>query len=151
MRKTKLPFLLGILLGVGLFILALVVVFSFPDTKENALPTAVLKITPYLPAVTISSENQAENTASAQESTALPGVFATGMRVRVFNTGGEGLKIHNESNIESDTLTIASENSLWIIIEGPTINESRIWWKIQSQDSVMTGWAVQDYLAAEYQ
>jgi hypothetical protein len=48
-------------------------------------------------------------------------------------------------------LTIASENSLWIIIEGPTINESRVWWKIQSQDSAMTGWAVQDYLAAEYQ
>ncbi len=151
MRKSKLPFIMGTLLGIGLFILALVVIFSFPDTKENALPTAVLKITPYLPTMTISSAGQTEIAASTEQTTALPGVFAMGMRVRVSNTGGEGLKIHTEPTIESDTLTIASENSLWIIIEGPTINESRIWWKIQAQDSAVTGWAVQDYLAAEYQ
>lgn len=141
---------MGILLGIGLFILALIVIYSFPDTKENSLPTAVLKITPYQPTATISSADQTEITASTAQTTALPGVFATGMNVRVSNTGGDGLKIHTEPTIESDTLTIASESSLWIIIEGPTINESRIWWKIQTQDSAVTGWAVQDYLAAEY-
>ena len=64
MRKTKLPFIMGILLGIGLFILALIVIYSFPDTKENSLPTAVLKITPYQPTATISSAEQTEITAS---------------------------------------------------------------------------------------
>lgn len=150
MKRSKLPFLFGIILGIGFFILVLVIIFSFPNTKESALPTAVLNITPYLPASTVSSAYQTETAVSTEQTTAIPGVFATNMRVRVSNTGGDGLKIHKEPAIESDTLTIASENSLWIIVEGPTINQSRIWWKIQSQDNGTTGWAVQDYLTAEY-
>ncbi|RJQ43677.1 MAG: hypothetical protein C4545_02770 [Anaerolineaceae bacterium] len=147
----KIPFLLGTIMGLGLFALTLVVIFSFPDTKSDAKPTAVLQITPYQPTPTISPENQVESDSSAQQATAIPGVFATDMRVRVSNTGGDGLKIHSEPNTESSTLTIASENSLWIIIEGPIINESRIWWKLWSDETGTTGWAVQDYLAAEYQ
>ncbi|NMC28810.1 MAG: hypothetical protein GYA45_01910 [Pelolinea sp.] len=150
MKRSKLPFLFGIILGIGFFILVLVIIFSFPNTKESALPTAVLNITPYLPTSTVSSAYQTETAVSTEQTTAIPGVFATNMRVRVSNTGGDGLKIHKEPAIESDTLTIASENSLWIIVEGPTINQSRIWWKIQSQDNGTTGWAVQDYLTAEY-
>ena len=150
MKRSKLPFLFGIILGIGFFILVLVIIFSFPNTKESALPTAVLNITPYLPTSTVSSAYQIETAVSTEQTTAIPGVFATNMRVRVSNTGGDGLKIHKEPAIESDTLTIASENSLWIIVEGPTINQSRIWWKIQSQDNGTTGWAVQDYLTAEY-
>ena len=150
MKRSKLPFLFGIILGIGFFILVLVIIFSFPNTKESALPTAVLNITPYLPTSTVSSAYQTETAVSTEQTTAIPGVFATNMRVRVSNTGGDGLKIHKEPTIESDTLTIASENSLWIIVEGPTINQSRIWRKIQSQDNGTTGWAVQDYLTAEY-
>ncbi len=150
MKRSKLPFLFGIILGIGFFILVLVIIFSFPNTKESALPTAVLNITPYLPTSTVSSAYQTETAVSTEQTTAIPGVSATNMRVRVSNTGGDGLKIHKEPAIESDTLTIASENSLWIIVEGPTINQSRIWWKIQSQDNGTTGWAVQDYLTAEY-
>ncbi|HOJ01871.1 MAG TPA: hypothetical protein PLL88_09660 [Anaerolineaceae bacterium] len=151
MKKSTLPFWLGTFLGIGSFILALIVIFSFPDTKDDALPTAIVKITPYVPTATNSMVEQTEIASSQEQATALPGVFATNMRVRVSNTGGDGLKIHTEAGIESDTLTIASENSLWMIVEGPTIKESRIWWKIQSLDSAIAGWAVQDYLTAEYQ
>ncbi len=150
MRNPKWTFYMGLIFGIGLFILTLVAIFSIPHAAVGSVPTAILRVTSFQPTTTISANEQTAISGTSEVETAIPGVFAINMRVRVSDTGGEGLKIHKEPNIESDTLTIATENSLWIIIDGPTINESRIWWKIQAQDSGTEGWAVQDYLSAEY-
>ncbi len=150
MRNHKWTIYVGLAFGIGIFILTLIAVLSIPQTKTRAIPTAVIKITSFQPTATVFNEQQTESAVS-EEGTAIPGVFALNMKVRVSNTDGDGLKVHNEPDIESDTLTIAAEDSLWIIIDGPIISESRIWWKIQSQGSGIEGWAVQDYLSAEYQ
>jgi hypothetical protein len=150
MRNPKWTFYVGVAFGIGLFILTLIAILSIPHPTTGTKPTAILKVTSFQPTATISDEGQTE-TATSEEGTAIPGVFAQNMQVRVSNTDGEGLKVHSEPDIESDTLTIAAEDSLWIIIDGPVISESRIWWKIQSQESEIEGWAVQDYLSAEYQ
>jgi len=150
MKKNRLPFWLGLIMGMGAFVIVLLIIFSFPDIKNDSQPTAVLNITPYLPSPTL--PNTPENSSSIDEQeTSIPGVFTTDMHVQVINTGGDGLKIHSEPAIESDTLTIAPEGSLWIIIEGPTILEGRVWWKMWSDENGTTGWAVQDYLTATYQ
>ena len=150
MRKNKLPFLLGAILGAGLFILLILVVTSLPDIKSEVNPTAILVVTPYKPTPTAFIEGEQTGTGDETQATALPGVFSIDMRVRVLNTGGDGLKIHSEPNIDAQTLTVAAENSIWKIMDGPTIEEGRVWWKVWSEESGMSGWAVQDYLTAEY-
>lgn len=147
MKKNRLPFLLGTIMGVAAFAIILFIIFSFPDIKNEVQPTAILHVTPYYPSVT-PSELEQQTVSAEEQATALPGVFATDMHVQVINTEGHGLKIHSEPDIESDTLTIAPEGSQWIIIEGPTIVEGRIWWKMWSEQSGTTGWAVQEYLTA---
>ena len=147
-KRTSL--IIGAILGIGLFFLFLAAVLSIPDTKSEGKPTALLIITPIAATpVPVSEEDTGDLTTNPQE-TALPGVFAVDMRVAVVNTGGDGLKVHSEPDIESDTLTIAADGSAWIIIEGPTIKEGRVWWKMWSESSGLTGWAVQDYLTAAY-
>ncbi|HAF61323.1 MAG TPA: hypothetical protein DCK95_03240 [Anaerolineaceae bacterium] len=144
------PLIVGAILGIGLFFLLLATILSIPDIKNEGKPTAILIITPLAAtSVPVSEEGNGE-LAPRQTETALPGVFAVDMRVTVANTGGDGLKVHSEPDIESDTLTIASDGSVWIIIEGPTIKEGRVWWKMWSESSGLTGWAVQDYLTAVY-
>lgn len=147
MKKNRLSFWLGTSMGVAAFAIILFIIFSFPDIKNEVQPTAILHVTPYYPSATPSEQEQ-QTVSAAEQATALPGVFATDMRVQVANTEGHGLKIHSQPAIESDTLTIASEGSQWIIIEGPTIIEGRIWWKMWSEQSGITGWAVQEYLIA---
>ena len=150
MKKNRLSFWLGSIMGVAAFAIILFIILSFPDIKDQVQPTAVLHLTPFSPSETPAVEAQ-QTTLAAQQATALPGVFSIDMRVQVTDTEGHGLKIHSEPDIESDTLTIASEGSLWIIIEGPTIEEGRIWWKMWSEQSGTTGWAVQEYLTAATQ
>jgi len=150
MKKIKLPLWVGIFLGISLFILALLAIKNLPDTKEHSFPTAILKITPYQSPTTISTSTQIVASTPLAENTSIPGVFSINMKVRVQFTGEEGLRIHKDPNIESQVLAVARENSLWIIIEGPTINEGRIWWKVQSLENGLSGWAVQDYLSIAY-
>ena len=75
-----------------------------------------------------------------------PGVFALGMQVIVKGTGGDGLRIRNQPGQQSDIMRLASEGSLWQIIEGPHLMDGYIWWHIKEKDSGISGWAVQDYL-----
>lgn len=147
-KRTSL--IIGAILGIGLFFLLMAVVLSIPDTKNEGKPTAVLILSPLESTSTPEIQQTEGDSQTGQQETVLPGVFAVDMRVTVVNTGGDGLKIHNEPNLESDTLTIAADGSVWIIIDGPIITEGRIWWKMWSDSTGMQGWAVQDYLTAVY-
>jgi len=147
-KRTSL--IIGAIMGIGLFFLLLAAILSIPDTKNEGKPTAVLIISPVASTPTPESWQIEEDSSPGQPENVLPGVFAVDMRVAVVDTGGDGLKIHNEPDIESDTLTIAADGSVWIIIEGPNITEGRVWWKMWSESSGLTGWAVQDYLTAVY-
>lgn len=150
MIKHKIPLIIGSILGIGLFVVLLLLIISIPDIKSEGRPTAVLLVTPYEPTATAFTQAEVSSEDSVIQPTSIPGVFSIDMQVRVSNTGGDGLKVHSEPAIESDTLTIASENSVWIIIEGPILKDGRIWWKILSESSQISGWAVQDYLNTVY-
>jgi hypothetical protein len=143
MKKFQVPLILGLILAVVFVLIFLIAIISLPDFSNDIKPTPHLYVTHFVPSKTSSDINDVDK----KKETLLPGVFSTGMKVMINGTGGEGLRIHTSPNIKSDTLTIASERSLWIIIEGPELNEGRIWWKLERDDGNIRGWGVQEYLA----
>lgn len=80
----------------------------------------------------------------------LPGVYSTGMIVEIANTGGDGLRIRSGPSFNDVPLYLGQEGEVFIIIDGPNIVESTIWWKIKSEsDANKLGWAVQEYLTGK--
>ena len=83
----------------------------------------------------------------ASQTPNLPGVFSVGMYVHISKTGGDGLRIRSFAGFDGIPMYLGSEGEEFEIIEGPKINDSKIWWKIASIiNPKKEGWAVQDYL-----
>ena len=99
-----------------------------------------------------SSEHMTTNSELMQASQTpnLPGVFSTGMAVRIDKTGGDGLKIRSFAGFEGIPVFLGSEGEQFEIIAGPQLIDSKIWWQIVSiSDPKKTGWAVQEYLTQQ--
>jgi hypothetical protein len=78
----------------------------------------------------------------------LPGVVSLGMTVQVHGTGEDGLRMRAAPGTDADVVFLANEGENFSIVDGPVIQDSLIWWKIQSlEDTGKIGWSVQDYLA----
>ncbi|BBB48559.1 SH3 domain-containing protein [Pelolinea submarina] len=78
----------------------------------------------------------------------LPGVVSQGMTVQVHDTGEDGLRMRATPGTDADVIFLANEGENFTIVDGPVIQDSLIWWKIQSLlDAGKVGWSVQDYLA----
>jgi len=82
----------------------------------------------------------------ASQTPNLPGVFSVGMYVQISKTGGDGLRIRSIAGFDGIPMYLGSEGERFEIVEGPKINEGKIWWKIVSINNPQKiGWAVQDY------
>ena len=76
-----------------------------------------------------------------------PGVFSVGMHIHIYKTEGDGLRIRSSAGFDGIPMYLGSEGEEFEIVEGPNINDSKIWWKIVSiSNPQKIGWAVQDYL-----
>jgi len=101
-------------------------------------------ITPYLSDwnSTISSNELLKSSQTPN----LPGVFSVGMYVHISKTGGDGLRIRSLAGFDGIPIYLGSEGEEFVIVEGPEINEGKIWWKIVSiSNPQKIGWSVQDY------
>jgi hypothetical protein len=77
----------------------------------------------------------------------LPGVFGVGYPVMIANTEGAGLRIRNAPGLDGLPLFLGREGEDFTIIDGPSLKDSIVWWKIESTaDLHRNGWAAQDYL-----
>ena len=75
-----------------------------------------------------------------------PGVFSVGTHIHIYKTGGDGLRIRSIAGFDGIPMYLGLEGEEYEIVEGPKINEGKIWWKIVSiSNSQKIGWAVQDY------
>jgi hypothetical protein len=84
---------------------------------------------------------------TSTETEILPGVIGIGYPVVIANTGGDGLRIRNAPGLDSLPLFLGREGEEYIIIDGPSLKDSIIWWMVESRaDSNRNGWAAQDYL-----
>ncbi len=76
-----------------------------------------------------------------------PGVFSVGLHIHIYKTEGDGLRIRSFAGFDGIPMYLGLEGEEFEIVEGPKINDSKIWWKIVSINNPQKiGWAVQDYL-----
>lgn len=144
---TKKVLIFGVALALGLclltYFLQLVIFPYYSDTSDIKARTVV---TP----VDLSSleQTQIEDVMPTPTVQLLPGVVSLGMTVQVNGTGQDGLRMRAAPGTDADVLFLANESESFTIVDGPVIQDSLIWWKIQSlQDTGKVGWSVQDYLA----
>jgi len=133
-------------------IISLIFVFFFiiyqtllTQTKINLKDTSTILITPYRESS--NSTKSSNELFKPSQTPNLPGVFSVDMNVRISNTGGDGLKIRSFAGFDVIPMYLGAEGEKFEIIDGPTIRDSKIWWKIASiSNPKKIGWAVQDYL-----
>ena len=139
--------------GGGLFILIVVLGFmwrgSAPNKPEVTPVLTILappKTSPISPTQTaISFEPDPTNT---PEQPALPqDSFLHGQLVTVFGTGGDGLRLRNQPNLESMISFLALENEVFMVNGGPVDSDGYVWWYlVNPYDNNKAGWGVANYL-----
>ena len=136
---------------IAAIIISLILVFFFfiyqaflTQSIISLKDTSTIMVTPYLG--DWNSTRSSNKLLKASQTPNLPGVFSVGMYVYVSNTGGDGLRIRSSAGFDGIPMYLGSEGEEFEIVEGPKINESKIWWKIVSISTPKKiGWAVQDY------
>ncbi len=74
------------------------------------------------------------------------GITATDY-VKIEGTAGSGLRIRSGPGLNTDTVFIANESDVYIVIDGPVDMDGLIWWKLATPyDENRQGWAAADYL-----
>ena len=136
---------------IAAIIISLIFVFFFfiyqvllTQSKISLEDTSTIMITPYLSDwnSTISSNELLKSSQTPN----LPGVFSVGMYVHISKTRGDGLRIRSLAGFDGIPIYLGSEGEEFVIVEGPEINEGKIWWKIVSiSNPQKIGWSVQDY------
>jgi hypothetical protein len=77
-----------------------------------------------------------------------PSELTPGSYARIVDTGGSGVSIRAGPGTNNARLTIAPEDSVILILDGPRDDENLegyIWWLVRAPDDT-EGWTVQDYL-----
>ncbi len=136
-------------IGISLCLITLLIQYLvFPGITFENTEKIKVEITPI--SATSPSQGQPEvqgNQPGATETPSMVGVIALGMDIKVSGTGNEGLRMRAGAGIDQQTMFVAQEGESFQIVDGPTVLDSLIWWKIQSlNDPGKSGWSVQDYM-----
>ena len=141
MRRGKEVFIAAVIAAILLLLLFLLLITQMEvKVSVNAVN---IQVTPLSKEINDTSELIEPN----PDPSPIPGVFSVGYKVRIVNTGGEGLRIRQEPSLEGAPLFLGSEGEEFSIKDGPTISGNNVWWFIESEEEgLRRGWAVQDYL-----
>lgn len=84
--------------------------------------------------------------APAPTPTASPGI-AIGRYVRVSGTGGAGVSLRQDPDVNSPRLSIGQEGEVFIVVNGPRASGGYTWWQVRDPtNEARQGWAVANYL-----
>jgi hypothetical protein len=96
------------------------------------LDSSLLVLTPTIKATTV-TEN--------------PGAISINSYVKIFGTGGSGLKIRFEPGTDTKVNFIANESEVFLVIGGPVTKNDLVWWNLSAPyDTSRSGWAAAEYL-----
>jgi hypothetical protein len=146
---SKPVFIAAGLFGIFLCLFILIIQYLvFPNLIIDRIEKFKVEITPVSSTFSPSSQvPEQRNDQITINTPSIPGVIAIGMKLVVFGTGNEGLRMHSDPGLNQPTLSLAKEGEDIIIVDGPIIKDGLIWWKINVvNDSSRIGWSVQDYL-----
>ena len=88
------------------------------------------------------------NPTNTPEQPALPqDSFLRGQLVAVFGTGGDGLRLRNQPDLDGFVSFLALENEVFRVNDGPANSDGYIWWYlVNPYDNNKAGWGVANYL-----
>ena len=170
MRFWSLALMLVIVLGISFSIVALVVFLGAPNPptsddpvfvivtapptafQSNLQPTSLLA-TPTIPPEFDTGIQGTQQPLALAGPTLAPIIFtstpisiAVGATVRVVAIES-GLNVRAEPGINGTRLFVAADQSLWLVVDGPTQADSLTWWKLQNPDDpTEQGWGAGTYL-----
>ena len=132
---------------IGLMLVFFFLIYQVFLTQSHIIlkDTSTIVITPNLDSW--NSTKSSNELLVATQTPNPPGVFSVGMHIHIYKTEGDGLRIRSSAGFDGIPMYLGSEGEEFEIVEGPNINDSKIWWKIESiSNPQKIGWAVQDYL-----
>ena len=132
---------------IGLMLVFFFLIYQVFLTQSHIIlkDTSTIVITPNLDSW--NSTKSSNELLVATQTPNPPGVFSVGMHIHIYKTEGDGLRIRSFAGFDGIPMYLGSEGEEFEIVEGPNINDSKIWWKIESiSNPQKIGWAVQDYL-----
>jgi hypothetical protein len=73
--------------------------------------------------------------------------FDHGQLVTVFGTGGDGLRLRRDPDLDAAIGFLGMENEVFRVIDGPIEGDGYIWWYlVNPYEGSKSGWAVANYL-----
>lgn len=118
----------------------------FPPGTSTWKPTAEIKIIPFPTKTTVRENPDILETPVKSIPVEINGI-TTGSYVQVIGTGGTGLRLRSEPGSTAQTDSIATENEIFLVVDGPIIVDGYTWWKLEgTYQSDRIGWAAAEYL-----
>jgi hypothetical protein len=118
----------------------------FPPRTTEWTPTAEIKIIPYPTKTSVDENTRALETPVQSIPVEIEGI-TSGVFVQVVGTGGTGLRLRSEPGSNGKTESIATENEIFLVVDGPIIIDGYTWWKLEgTYQSDRIGWAAAEFL-----
>lgn len=118
----------------------------FPPGASTWKPTAEIKIIPFPTKTSVRENPNVLETPVKSIPVEINGI-TTGSYVQVIGTGGTGLRLRSEPGSTAQTDSIATENEIFLVVDGPIIVDGYTWWKLEgTYQSDRIGWAAAEYL-----
>ena len=141
----------ALILALLLFTVTLVLLWSLRGEPDIATPaTAVLNVI-YQPSSTptVTTPTPASDATATQPAppSPPPGIITLGAFVQISGTGGDGLRLRNEANLQSNVLLLGLESEVFQVQDGPRSGDGYTWWYLVAPyDDTVGGWAVANFL-----
>lgn len=118
-----------------------------PTQSIAASTPAQQAATPTIPPV-VTLEPTATPIPTQTPTPALPTALEIGGYARIVGTEDAGVSVRAGPGTNNARLTVAAENSVILILDGPRADENQaefVWWFVRVEDGV-EGWTVQDFM-----
>lgn len=110
--------------------------------RLTAPPQATATVAVFMPPPTVAPT--ATSFATPDLSVAPPAI-TVGYYAQVVETGGVGVTVRSGPNTSNNPVTVAGENAIILVLEGPTPGGTYQWWRIRLSDGT-EGWVAGDFL-----
>ena len=141
----------ALLLALLLFAVTLVLFWSLRAEPGISTPATAMLNVIYQPSSTptVTTPTPDSNATATQPAppSPPPGIITLGAYVQISGTGGDGLRLRNEANLQSNVLLLGLESEVFQVQDGPRSGDGYTWWYLVAPyDDTVGGWAVANFL-----
>lgn len=145
---------LGVLLGAITLLVLIVLGYFTRQARAVTSPSTPILVLIAAPTASITIPTPTDTVEPAYTPTpTLPpeadGSLSQGRLVEVFGTEGDGLRLRENTGLDSKIVSLAVESEVFELREGPVEKDGYEWWFLVNPYNLeKTGWAVSRYLRA---